>query len=357
MKELEILFKNFLLRIFLLLNPKKKGNNTSSFNKSSKVLFIRLNNIGDALVTTPLIGEIKKQIGCTIYILADKKNHFIFSSSPGIDHVWKFEKGITGFICTLKRINSENFDAVVDLHDDVSTTVSFLIALCKVNKKFGLEKNNKTIYTDTIPKLDTTSHHVIERNAELGKLFKLKINNKDLNVVYSPKPESIKKAEDYITEKFKTDKYLVGVNISAGGDARFWGVENYKKLFSFLREYDVNVLLLTIMRDLKEAYAIAEYNQPVFKTPSFDEFAAMISQIDFLFSPDTSTIHLASAFEKPVFGIYVKYNTQDMIWSPYKSDFDCVVTLEPTLKNMTFEEVKEKLKPFLAKRLSAYQRN
>ncbi len=351
MKEFEIFIKNLLLKLLLLLNPQKKNNSAEVFNNSSKILFIRLNNIGDALVTTPLIGEIKKQTGCSVYILADRKNHFIFSHNKDVDFVWKFEKGIAGFFRILKKINNENFNAIVDLHDDVSTTVSFLLAMCKTANKFGLEKSNKKIYTKTIPKLNTVNHHVIERNAELGKLLNLQINNKDLNVVYTPKPESFQKVDEYIKEKFKDKKYLLGVNISAGGDARFWGVENYKKLLAFLKQYDVNVLLLTLMRDIKAAYEIAGYDQPVYQTPSFDEFAAMISKLDFLFSPDTSTIHLASAFEVPVFGIYVKYNTQDMIWSPYKSDFDCVVTLKPTLKNMTFEEVRDKLKPFLERKL------
>ena len=352
MKEFEIFLKNLLLRLLLLFNPKRKNNKELKINKSSKLLFIRLNNIGDALVTTPLIGEIKKQTGCQIYVLADRKNHFIFTHNKDVDFVWKFEKGLGGLFRTAKKIDTENFDAIVDLHDDVSTTVSFLLALCKTPNKLGLEKSNSKIYSKTTPKLDTVNHHVIERNAELGKLLNLKIENKNLNVVYTPKPESFVKVDEYLNEKFKTKKYLLGVNISAGGDARFWGVENYKKLLAFIKEYDVNVLLLTLMRDIKEAYEIAGYDQPVYQTPSFDEFSAMISRLNFLFSPDTSTIHLASAFEVPVFGIYVKYNTQDMIWSPYKSDFDCVVTLEPTLKNMTFEEVKTKLKPFLEKQLN-----
>jgi hypothetical protein len=48
----------------------------------------------------------------------------------------------------------------------------------------------------------------------------------------------------------------------------------------------------------------------------------------------------------PLFGIYVKYKTDDMIWTPYNTDFEYVVTEEPTLKNISFESVKKKLIPF-----------
>jgi len=347
LKEFEILIKNIFLRILLFFNPHPKASEKLRLTPESKIILVRLNNIGDALVTTPLICEIKKQTGCGIYILADRRNQFIFRNNPYIDEVWKFEKGIAGFFRTLKKIKTENFSAVIDLHDDVSTTVSFLIALCKTPHKIGLERDNKDLFTETIPKPDTVTNHVIERNAELGKLLGLKIDKKELNVIYQPKPQSLKTAGGYLAEKFPRKKFLIGINISAGGDARFWGVENYKKLLAFLSQYEADLLLLTLMRDIKEAYMIADLNQPVFFNQSFDVFAAMISKLDFLFSPDTSIIHLASAFQKPVFGIYVKYNTNDMIWSPYKSKFDCVVTTEPTLKNMTFEEVRDRLKPFL----------
>jgi hypothetical protein len=41
-----------------------------------------------------------------------------------------------------------------------------------------------------------------------------------------------------------------------------------------------------------------------------------------------------------------------MIWSPYVSEFDCVVTEGPNLVNVTFDEVQYKLKPFLQKFVS-----
>ena len=74
-----------------------------------------------------------------------------------------------------------------------------------------------------------------------------------------------------------------------------------------------------------------------------------------LFTPDTSIVHIASAFCKPVFGIYVKYNTKDKIWSPYKSSFDCIITQNPTLENVRFESVIERFIPFLKKSIDEYR--
>ena len=73
----------------------------------------------------------------------------------------------------------------------------------------------------------------------------------------------------------------------------------------------------------------------------------MISKLNFLFTPDTSTVHLASAFRVPMFGIYVQYNTNDLPWTPYQSKHEIVITREPNFLNLSFEDVIPKLKPFI----------
>ena len=72
----------------------------------------------------------------------------------------------------------------------------------------------------------------------------------------------------------------------------------------------------------------------------------MIKYVDLLITPDTSIVHVASAFKIPVFGLYVKYQTNDHIWSPFNSPFECVITEEATLQNVSLDSVKSKLIPF-----------
>ncbi len=51
-----------------------------------------------------------------------------------------------------------------------------------------------------------------------------------------------------------------------------------------------------------------------------------------------------------MFGIYV-HDTEDIIWSPYGVDFDCITTKDPNLKDIDFEEVKNGFRAFLEKRI------
>lgn len=184
MKEIEITIKNFLLRILLLFNSSKKIDSNITLSKNSKILFIRLNKIGDALVTTPLIKLLKEQTGCHISVLVDKKNHFVFNNSKIYDEVIIYEKGIGGFVKTVSNINSKNYDAVIDLHDDVSTTVSFLIASIKCTVKIGFKKGNQEIYTHLVDKIDVSQNHVISRIMEFAKVFNLNYDVENINIHY-----------------------------------------------------------------------------------------------------------------------------------------------------------------------------
>lgn len=360
MKNIEIIFRKLLLNIFLFFSNNKNSKNNPNIPDNAKILLIRLNRIGDALVSTPLIKEIKMRNSQSIeksltkiYVLASNNNVVAFNNNPYIDEIIIYKKGIKNFFSLIKKINQINFDVVIDLHDDVSSTVSFLLSFIKSHYKFGLEKTNKKLCTHTVQRIDSSNNHIVDRLLEIAKLFQININKENSNIIYVPMKSSIENAELFIKNNFNESKFLIGINISSGSKARFWGINNFKQLINFLKGYNLNILILTSPEDLNFANEISQNEIPIFYSYNYDEFAAMISKIDLLFTPDTAIVHLASAFQIPVFGIYVKYKTNDMIWKPYKSDFDCVITEEPNLNNVTFESVINSFKSFLEKNIYA----
>ena len=348
MKKVEKFLKNLILNILLMQKHAKEVKGTET-GKPSRVLLIRLNRIGDALVTTPLLSELRKDLNLKLYLLADKKNYFVFNNNPCIDKVLIFDKGLKGIVKVLKFIKQEKIDTVADLHDDVSTTVSYLVAMAKAPCKFGLEKKNRKIFTRTIPRPDPVEYHVVERLIQIAKLFSIDPEIKDANIHFYPSERSLDFAKTFLKEKFEEQKFLLGINISAGSEARFWGVERYRKLLASLKDFNCNLLVISAPGDIREAEQICGNEYPIFTSESYDNFGSVISMLNFLITPDTAAVHLASAFNIPVFGLYVQYDTDEMIWSPYKSDFEYVLTKEPNLQNVTFEEVASVLSLFLKK--------
>lgn len=349
MKKIEIFIRQIILKILLVSSKRRTSKENPYVTKQSKVLFIRLNRIGDALVTTPLLTQVKQQTGCAIFVLADVNNHFIFKHCPVVDKTIIYKKGIKGIKYLKATLDQNNIDTIVDLHDDVSTTISFILRMSKTKQIFGLKKNNEKLFTHTVPKPNPSTHHIIERTLELTNLFGFSSKLNIAKVSYQINEKSMRIAEEHLNE-YK-NKFLLGINITAGSAARFWGVNNYKKLIEQVKKYQIKYLLFTSYDYFDLAQQITEEENIFPPSKDFDIFAAGISKLNMLFTPDTSVVHIASIFEIPVFGLYVKYKTDDMIWSPYKTIFDSIITEDSTLLTVSFDEVINKFIPFLEKQI------
>ncbi len=274
MKKVEIFFKNIILNLLLMQKTAKKVKQTEDV-RPSKVLLIRLNRIGDGLVTTPLLSELRRDRNLKLYLLADKKNYFVFKNNPSVDKVIIFDKGLKGIFKVLKYIKREKIDTVVDLHDDVSTTVSYIVAMAKVPFKFGLEKKNRKIFTRTIPRPDPVEYHVVERLIQIAKLFAINPEIKNANIHYYPSEKSLDYAKTFLKDKFSLQRFLIGINISAGSGARFWGEERYKKLLDYLKDFNCNILVLSAPGDFREAEIICGDEYPLLSSESYDNFASV----------------------------------------------------------------------------------
>lgn len=346
-KRIEQILKQRAFKALITLRKAKDPGRSLTITADTPVLFVRLNKIGDALVTTPLITALKKEKGCPITVLCDSRNAMVFKNTPGVDDIIVFEKGLVSLSKLVREINKRNFYAVVDLHDDISTTVSYLISLLHTPFKVALKKESQRLYTHTAERPDPKTTHVLIRTMALAPLLGLSAQAENARITYAPSQAARSRAADFVKSHYPEKRFLLAVNISAGDAARFWGVPRYQKLLQELKNLPVDILLLSSTRDLKHALAILPDQRKIYYTPVFEEFAAMLEQVDFLFSPDTATIHLASIWAKPVFGLYVQYNTTDIPWYPYGSRYDMVVTQEPTVSNILPEVVFDKFIPFL----------
>ncbi len=359
MKKIEIFFKKLFLRWILFSGRRKKSDTPIQLSKGDKVLCIRLNRIGDALVVTPFLHQLKRTTGCEITVLADRHNHFVFRNNPDITQVMIYEKGAEGTGKLLKKINKTGYKVVFDLHDDVSVTVSYILKKLRVNFVAGLKRGNFQLFTHLVEKPDPRKYHVIDRCLSLTELLKgddnVVISPPTPAIRYFPSKEDIENVNRYFGGKFNGSEFIVGINISAGSMARYWGTENFRKLVEYLKGKKIEYLLLCSTRDIKLSLEIDPYSERTYYTPGFGEFCAMVGKINLLFSPDTATVHLASIYNIPVFGLYVQYETEDVIWYPYNTRYEAVVTSSPTLKDVKFLKVMEKFEPFLNDELKRHE--
>jgi ADP-heptose:LPS heptosyltransferase len=345
LKPVEIGFRRFLVRLLGLLVKRSRPLPPGLDFSTRKYLFVRQDRIGDVLVSTPLIHALKARYpdACVDFLLSSN-NHFVLENEPLVRKRWIYRKTLLSAIDILKNVRNEHYDFVIDLMDNPSATSTVLCALAGGTWNVGLSKENAYTYDITVPLLPRRNTHIVDRLAMLLTVFGIDIQDLDLKVHYAPLSENCASAEKFLKENRVLGKQLIGVNVSPGEGTRFWGVNNYQALISWLaKEYpESRTLILCQPSDRTVARTIAAPFSDVLLSPetrTFDQFAALVQSLWMLVTPDTSAVHLAAAFSVPSVVMYVQSNKALRIWEPYGSMSETLVTDIDDLRRISQREV------------------
>jgi len=345
LKRLELTLRRFLIFILgFFVRRRNPISSTFDFN-SCKILFIRQDRIGDVLVSTPIFTSIKAHYPSVIIdVLLSQNNHFVLANEPIIHKRWIYRKRLTKIISLVRAIRKEKYDFAVDMMDNPSVTSTILCLLFGARWNVGIAKDNNYIYDIRVSMLSRRDTHIVDRIAQLLIPFQIHPQSEKLSLRYLTSPESDGFAERFLSEKNSGKHPLIGINISAGGAARFWGIENYRVFLTFMKKNypDLTPVILYLPTDEDKAVQIIENIQRVILSPvtkTFDQFAALIKRLSLLVSPDTSAIHLASAFHIPAVVLYVQSNKDLRIWEPHGTDYEAVVTDVDDLTTIPVKDV------------------
>ncbi|MCI0706124.1 MAG: glycosyltransferase family 9 protein [Ignavibacteriae bacterium] len=331
-KEAEIGFRKFLvLFLGLFIHRSRAFDSLEDFN-SSKFLFIRQDRIGDVLVSTPLFPLLKERFpAATIDILLSRNNYSVLENEPFIRQRWLYEKSIASTWKLIRALRREKYDVVIDLMDNPSATSTLFLALAGGKWNVGLTKDNSYVYDVKVPLPSRKDVHIVDRLAQLLTPFGVKLDSKKLHIRYNPTHSSDLFAEHVWQANGFVGRKVIGINISSGSKARFWGESNFRGLVQELaKSYPDSVaLLLYHPRDEQHVRTIADSLANAVVCPptdSFDQFAAVIKRLNILVTPDTSAVHLAAAFQIPSVVLYVQSNKELRIWEPYNAPTVSLVT-------------------------------
>lgn len=329
----------------------------------SRVLAIRLNNIGDALVSTPLLDAVHRHTGARLELLCSPRNRVALAQHPAVAAVHVLPRGLRARWGLLRRLARARYDLVLDLHDDVSTTAALAVALVPAPHKLSLAHGLPELYTAQAPWGDRATEHIMTRLARLAPLLGVPLDPAAQNVVFPVPAAATAAAAQWRQQHLAPTQPLVGINLSAGTRARYWATAHWAAVARAVQQRGAAVVVLAAPADADLAQAVAQQatqpaaQQPalpplaVFTTTDYARFAAQVFALDLLITPDTAVVHLASAARVPVFGLYVGVSTAGHLWTPFQSPHALYQTAHPDLSQTHHADVIPLLAPFLDRHL------
>lgn len=287
-----------------------------------KILIIRFSSIGDIVLTSPVVRCIKKQMPETeIHYLTKKSFSILVESNPYIDKIHLLDDNLSK---TLKDLESENFDFIIDLHNNIRT---FKI-------KWHLEKPVRSFNKINIRKWLLVNFklnilpekHIVQRYLEAARRLKVFDDGEGLDY-FIPQKDEIKLSDFPLT-------HLHGYAALVIGAQHYTKKLPLIKLKELCEKIQIPVIVIGGIEDSVTGNELERlFPYKVFNACgkfNLNQSASIIRQSKIVITNDTSMMHIAAAFKKiihsfwgntvPIFGMQPYFGSNAKYQSLYKSN-------------------------------------
>ncbi len=287
-----------------------------------KILIIRFSSIGDIVLTTPVIRCIKKQLPeAEIHFLTKKSYSILVESNPYISKVHCLTPE---FSKTLKNLEDENFDFIIDLHNNIRT---FLVKwhLAKPVRSFSKLNIGKWLLVNFkwnwLP-----DKHIVQRYIETAKSLGIHDDGEGLDY-FIPEKEVVS-----ITSLPLTHIHgFASLAIGAQHQTKKLPVE---KLNEICERLLIPIVIIgdqadsIIGNELEKKFPYKVFNGC--GKYNLNQSASIIKLSKVVITNDTAMMHIASAFKKkihsfwgstvPSFGMYPYFGSRQKYLSLYENN-------------------------------------
>lgn len=308
-----------------------EGDNFLKDNSIKSVLFLRYDGkIGDMIVNSLMFREIKKVYpDIRIGVIARGAAIDIIKDNPNVDKIYEYYKDRKKIKDLALKIKEEKYDLLIDFSEMLRVNQMMLINLCRARINIGLDRKDWELFDLSIEsgKDFKWTEHITKRY--LAYLIKLGLKKENINISYDIYLKDEKKYEVFFNE-IKESKKLI-LNPYGASKHKSFSIETLENIITYLKDKDIAIILTYFGDKYKELEFLEKKYNYVYipkKIESILDTAILIKKSDYVISPDTSIVHIASAFNKKMITVYPpkggKYGVDHLVWAP-KSEYNRVI--------------------------------
>lgn len=270
-----------------------------------KVIISRTDNLGDVILTLPLVGYLKSVVpGIKIYFIGKGYTRPIISQSVFVDKFIDREEALKD----PALISSLRADTIFFIYPDKE--------LAKLSKEVKIKRRVATahrwfnwIYCNHLVDFSRfrSSLHESQLNFKLLRPFKL---NYDIDLFELPAYYGLKPADQDFGKMLCSERFNLIVHPKSKGSAREWPLKNYLQLIESLPKDQFKIFITGLKAEgeamnteLPELLSHPQVTDLTGKM-NLEELTSFISQADGLLACSTGVLHLAAALGKFSLGLY-----------------------------------------------------
>ncbi len=326
LKRVELLNKKLWQPLLSLVLRNEPTRGAIPPEQVKKILLLRLDRIGDMVVSTPLFRSLRCQLsGTRIGVFGGYSNVDLLRDDDNI--TWTYRRSRNPFRTILEtlRARKEKFDVLINLNFNPSLTAGLIanVAAPHAMKVSAIsDPSNRFFYNMTLDierDLEKPMTHLILRFMEA---FGKSGEGEDASPYLVLGSDTSRKAERFLRKKGLERGRFVVLNPFAGDGRRDLGRQLTRDITLGLGKAIGKpvVILRAPGREVELSdILLEEADRALIPGPTgcdILETAALISAGAMIVSPDTSIVHIAEAVGRPVVAIYSHLVPSYREWRP-----------------------------------------
>ncbi len=341
LKSVELWWRRQWIRLLVRLMRRSGGERPNWAARPYRVLFLRHDRAGDMILSTGVMRAIaQSHPTIAMDVLASPANAAVVAGAGYVHDVIVFDKrDTTSYPAALLRLRRGHYDAVIDcMVTAPSVTTLLLILASGATYRVGIAgRGNDAAFNITVPAETKPHAHMVDLLAALARAFDVDLAPSERRPTLNLTPEEVARAE----QAWGLGRPRILINVSAGTSARLWADDNYVAVMRHLRERAGDAIFRVIGAPAERSraeYVAQQGGGEYVATPSIRDAFALVAAADFLFTPDTSIAHAASAFQVPCVAMYIQGTAEQ--WGVYETSGESVEHPDTTLRKLSVERMR-----------------
>ena len=285
-----------------------------------RILIIRFSSIGDILLTTPFIRQVRNKFpdARIDYVIKDKFSELI-KYNPHISQIIELTESSENSLKDLtNKIKPNHYQYVFDLHNNIRSILLRLRVRAAYKSHIKKDKIQQKILLWSKRRWQADVKQIPERYHAVGKAAGIKDDGQGLEIFW---PDSVDKK---VREKINVSGLdlshpAIGLAPGAGFYTKRWPLEYFSELIYRLEDKFEIVLFggkeeAGLAIELEKKHKVYNFTG----TLSILESGAAISVMKLLISNDSGMMHMATAVKTPVLAIFGS-SVKELGFFPYRS--------------------------------------
>jgi len=280
-----------------------------------KILLIRIDRLGDLILTLPAIKAIKEQYGNAEITMVVNRQFLKFVEQTGL------VTRVFPFSCTLfLQLRKDYYDYAIDLTPASTYVSSLLLLSVHAKEKVGYAVGVRKYFLTTSVQPGEIQY---ERDMVLRICEKLNISIKDRKLIFPiHNKEQVQKSCHSLVPHFKEDKKIIAVHIGASAIKKRWPLKKFALVVNKLIKEKSTVIFVGTKEEKND---INELNELLTEKQvslagvlSIEQLGYFLSTCDLLLCNNSGPMNIGAAVGVPM--VVINQISSQIRWNPINNN-------------------------------------